>query len=42
MDRSATTNETHPWLRHYPDGVSWQAPLPPQSMTALFEEAVER
>ncbi|MEI7610793.1 MAG: AMP-binding protein, partial [Rhodospirillaceae bacterium] len=42
MDRSATTNETHPWLRHYPEGVSWQAPLPPCSMTALFEEAVER
>ena len=42
MDRSATTSETHPWLRHYPEGVSWQAPLPPQSMTALFEESVER
>lgn len=32
----------YPWLSHYPDNISWDAPLPSKPLTALLEEAVQR
>ena len=42
MTGTGETTDSHPWLRHYPEGVSWAAPLPPQSLTTAFDAAVER
>ena len=31
-----------PWLDHYPSGVSWQHEMTPESLPAMFDEAVSR
>jgi long-chain acyl-CoA synthetase len=32
----------HPWMRAYPPGVAWNMPLPPETLPALFDQAVTR
>ena len=32
----------HLWLKHYPDGVDWNAPIPAKPLYALMDDAVAR
>ena len=32
----------HPWLDHYPDGVSWDTPIPTAPLTTLMDSAAAR
>lgn len=41
MDRPSDAAD-QPWLRAYPPGVDWNAPLPPRTLAEVFEEAVAR
>ncbi len=40
LPSQAAHAEAHPWLRAYPAGVSWDAPLPTGSLTDVFDHAV--
>jgi len=36
------TNAALPWIAHYPAGVDWAMPLPPQTVPSLLAAAVKR
>jgi long-chain acyl-CoA synthetase len=40
IEAAEVSPHTHPWLRAYPAGISWAAPLPSGNLTDLFEQAV--
>lgn len=32
----------HPWLKHYPEGIDWHAPIPIKPLYMILEEAAQR